>query len=181
MNERRNNMSESHEESFQRIFEPDEYGRASGFVEWLESPDEPLFWIRGKPGSGKSTLMKFLPQDERTWRNLNTVHSSWLLISHFFWMAAQQPMERNIKGLLCSLLYQLLRNTPHRLLQSLHLPRLSDIRSKNSHSDWSVKDLKTVLSPAFKNNTSSVLIVLDSPDECDPSDGPFTLLDLIHD
>jgi hypothetical protein len=35
------------------------------FSEWL-SPNKSLFWINGKPGSGKSTLMKFLLEHLRT-------------------------------------------------------------------------------------------------------------------
>ncbi|KAI9733705.1 MAG: hypothetical protein M1834_003310 [Cirrosporium novae-zelandiae] len=38
------------------------------FAEWLQSqkPDDNIYWISGKPGSGKSTLMKFLHDHGRT-------------------------------------------------------------------------------------------------------------------
>jgi hypothetical protein len=39
----------------------------SSFVEFLENEDVMRpYWIRGKAGSGKSTLMKFLVSDPRT-------------------------------------------------------------------------------------------------------------------
>lgn len=180
MNERRNNVSESHEESFHWIFGSIQDENPSGFVQWLELPDEPLFWISGKPGSGKSTLLKFLLEDERTRTHLETVHPRILIVSHFFWMAGQL-MERSIKGLLCTLLYQLLETTPIKHLESLQLPGSLHNRSRNSHSDWSVKDLKTALCYMLRSTTSLVCIFLDALDECDPADGPFNLLDLIHD
>lgn len=34
--------------------------QSTGFPEWLESDNESIYWITGKPGSGKSTLMKYI-------------------------------------------------------------------------------------------------------------------------
>jgi type II secretory ATPase GspE/PulE/Tfp pilus assembly ATPase PilB-like protein len=42
---------------------------ALGFPEWLQS-DRGIFWITGKAGSGKSTLMKYAFSDPRTLRIL---------------------------------------------------------------------------------------------------------------
>lgn len=39
--------------------------RSNQFRQWLEA-NNPIFWISGKAGSGKSTLIKFLIQDQRT-------------------------------------------------------------------------------------------------------------------
>jgi hypothetical protein len=41
----------------------------SSLVKWLHG-DENLYWITGKPGSGKSTLMKYLSLDHRTKQHL---------------------------------------------------------------------------------------------------------------
>ena len=53
------NRSESipraHKRTFEWLFQP-----RYGFCTWLRERDNGLFWITGKPGSGKSTLMKFL-------------------------------------------------------------------------------------------------------------------------
>jgi hypothetical protein len=43
------------------------------FTEWLSATDgDDVFWISGKPGSRKSTLMKYLFNDKRTITNLRT-------------------------------------------------------------------------------------------------------------
>jgi hypothetical protein len=43
--------------------------RWNSFVEWLRSDDN-LYWITGKPGAGKSTLMKFIYHNSRTYENI---------------------------------------------------------------------------------------------------------------
>jgi ABC-type polar amino acid transport system ATPase subunit len=40
------------------------------FVHWLASSDD-IFWITGKAGCGKSTLMKLIDDDPRTKEGLN--------------------------------------------------------------------------------------------------------------
>jgi len=56
---------------------------------WLSS-DEPLFWVNGKPGSGKSSLLSFVTHDQRTlqalesWAGQRPVH-----IIKFFFLATR--------------------------------------------------------------------------------------------
>ena len=66
MIDRENRIATAHESTFQWIFQDDQSQdqqshslRWSSFREWLET-DNQLYWITGKAGSGKSTLMKFL-------------------------------------------------------------------------------------------------------------------------
>ncbi|KAG9494916.1 hypothetical protein J7337_013145 [Fusarium musae] len=54
------------------------------FVDWLKS-DLPVYWITGKPGSGKSTLMKYLISDSRTPAALKKWKKDAIIIAHFFW------------------------------------------------------------------------------------------------
>ena len=42
------------------------------FPLWLRDPDASLYWITGKPGSGKSTLMKYIFDHHTTRKELNT-------------------------------------------------------------------------------------------------------------
>ena len=66
MIDRQNRIAIAHESTFKWIFHDGPTGISnsstkewSSFQKWLES-DEQVYWITGKAGSGKSTLMKFL-------------------------------------------------------------------------------------------------------------------------
>ena len=63
MDDRRIAIQRAHKKTFSWIFEENPSTSASqphaNFVEWLKSDDN-LYWVSGKPGSGKSTLMKYL-------------------------------------------------------------------------------------------------------------------------
>src|SRR5215469_10920600 len=62
---RHQSISEEHTDTFSWVFE-----KASiKFVEWLREEDG-VYWVSGKPGSGKSTLMKFVAAHEATKRYL---------------------------------------------------------------------------------------------------------------
>ncbi|CAG7555283.1 unnamed protein product [Fusarium equiseti] len=58
MQERELTIKDAHEGTFRWIFEEND---TTGFKNWLVS-NGPLYWITGKPGSGKSTLMRYLLQ-----------------------------------------------------------------------------------------------------------------------
>ncbi|KAF9641521.1 hypothetical protein BFW01_g1504 [Lasiodiplodia theobromae] len=90
-----------------------------GFFAWLKSPFSRTYWITGKPGSGKSTLMKYIHQHPRTQELLQEWADSHQLViaNHFFWVSGDQLQRRQI-GLLRSLLFQILRECPQ-LIESV--------------------------------------------------------------
>ncbi|KUJ14271.1 uncharacterized protein LY89DRAFT_133942 [Mollisia scopiformis] len=69
METRSESVPDAYGETFQWIFSKPDL-KWSDFVHFLES-DQSLYWITGKPGSGKSTLMKHIKNDERTKRCLS--------------------------------------------------------------------------------------------------------------
>lgn len=77
-------------------------------MNWFTT-DESLFWINGKPGSGKSSLISFVANDQRTlqafesWTGQRPVH----MIKFLFWRPGS-PLQRSVPGMLRSLLYQVL-------------------------------------------------------------------------
>ena len=83
---------------------------------WLGSPDSEknVFWISGKPGAGKSTLMKYVATHPDLPRHLgNWVGFQKLIIARYFFWNHGVPLQRSIEGLLRSLLFQILRFHPH--------------------------------------------------------------------
>ena len=67
ISERHNRIMVAHEHTFHWVFEDPASGGTPwpSFTEWLRSGSG-VYWITGKAGSGKSTLMKFIYNDART-------------------------------------------------------------------------------------------------------------------
>ena len=99
------------EKTFEWIFK-DEGLRQSRLVQWFETGSG-IFWISGKPGSGKSTLMKFLWQHRRTQEALKVwaARKSLVRAKYFFWNAGDK-LQKSQEGLLRSLLNEILQQCP---------------------------------------------------------------------
>ncbi|KAL8647788.1 MAG: hypothetical protein Q9210_005353 [Variospora velana] len=84
----------------------------SNFRKWLETNND-VYWISGKPGSGKSTLMKYIVKEGVTKQLLDRWKqgSSLLIVSFFFWNAGT-ALQKSYTGFLRSLLYQIARQWP---------------------------------------------------------------------
>lgn len=103
---RHSNIKDATPKTFQWIYQH------SNFSKWLHSQSG-IYWIDGKAGSGKSTLMKYLCDHARTkeavqvWADPENL----VIASYFFWSAGNR-MQKSQEGLLQSLLYQVLRQCP---------------------------------------------------------------------
>ena len=180
MNLRSNEISESHRETFGWIFN-DETGHAwDDFNHWLRKGQK-IYWINGKAGSGKSTLMKFIVEDERTLLALN----SWangkdcMILKFYFWLSGSK-FQRAMKGFLCSLLHQMMSNDGN-LIESVIFANRS-FAQKRMVGDWSPNELKDVLQLTFKQveQSSKICVFLDGLDEFDQADDLYHLLDLVE-
>jgi hypothetical protein len=108
-------------QTFDWAFEDD----SLGITQWLQD-GQGLFWIRGKPGSGKSTFMKFLYNDDRTKELLYQWKSnSSLFTPSFFFHHRGTNLQKSFEGLLRSIISQVLEKD-HRLF-SLLSPILDDL------------------------------------------------------
>ncbi|EEU44552.1 uncharacterized protein NECHADRAFT_85212 [Fusarium vanettenii 77-13-4] len=201
MNQRRNETTDPEKATFERIFRANESTTNVGettesrhdtdeddtdkidvvwqrFVDWLRS-GEGLFWVQGKPGSGKSTLVRYIINDKATQTLLDQWHSGTRIISHFFWKIGT-PMQNNKKGLFCSLLYQLLQDNKE--LISFLIRTFPFTESKNYPHDWSDGDLERVLLTALeaKEVAQPVCIFIDGLDEYNGDDGDHGLMDRVQ-
>ncbi|KAJ2996916.1 hypothetical protein NUW58_g812 [Xylaria curta] len=136
-------IPEAHKRTFSWVF--DRGPKSRGFAEWLET-GKGIYWITGKPGSGKSTLMKYILQSPRTVRRLSAWSTSTPLVvaSHFFWSAGL-PIQRSLEGLLRSLLYDIFSRLPE-LISKIYAenPEIFDQRGRTTQS-WSLTWLEDLL------------------------------------
>lgn len=87
-------------------------GIRKDFTNWLLHGNG-IFHISGKPGAGKSTLMKFLAESEEVRNHLTTwAHTSELVFASFFFWRHGTDFQKSLQGLLRSLLYSVLDQHP---------------------------------------------------------------------
>ena len=145
------------------------------FKLWLQS-QHGIYWIAGKAGSGKSTLMKFLVNHPDVTRYLE----EWagpdrrvFLLRWFFWSAGS-PMQRSQEGLFQSLLFQILRCCPW-LMPVLCPERWEDNSIYGGRSDpWTGEELHDAFDTLAHQEMAGIrfCIFIDGLDEYDglPSD-----------
>lgn len=137
MRQRREEIKEAHSATFQWIFTNDD----NVFKNWLRD-DGGIFWVNGKAGSGKSTLMKFLAKDERTRHLLLDSPSTSLVIVDFYFWYVGSKLQKSEEGLLRSILYQILHKCPE--LIPYAAPRRWENQLEASDS-WSISELHQAL------------------------------------
>lgn len=107
---------------------------------WLETSEE-IFWIHGKAGSGKSTFMKFLLENDQTQRCLRKwAGKEVLTAAFFFWKAGSDKLEKSQEGLLRALLYQILQQHPE-LVSSTFPVRWKCLERSRRAKPWTRKEL----------------------------------------
>ncbi|KAI0468830.1 hypothetical protein F4859DRAFT_505795 [Xylaria cf. heliscus] len=128
---------------------------------WLDIKTYPqsngFLWIRGKPGAGKSTLMKFISMNAS--KNATVISS--------FFNARGGDLEKSVEGMYRSLLHQLLEKLPD--LPLLDHPFLRLLPSR-AHFEWNIRILQELFSKAITGLDQQQLICfVDALDECDIS------------
>ncbi|KAF6790299.1 high-affinity nicotinic acid transporter [Colletotrichum sojae] len=100
---RESDIQDAYENTFRWMFED----RTSHFTEWLRG-EHGIYWITGKAGAGKSTLMKYLTGNRRTHNSLQLWSGDGLVIArHHFWSAGT-PLQKSQEGLLRTILREIL-------------------------------------------------------------------------
>ncbi|PMD20659.1 hypothetical protein NA56DRAFT_659659 [Hyaloscypha hepaticicola] len=115
IDDRHQAIPEAHRQTFRWVLQDSQQEdcRWSNFVEWLRTGSG-LYWISGKAGSGKSTLMRYIFNDKKTRQDLSHwAGNSSLEIAGFFFWSSGSPIQRSQIGLLRSLLFQALQLRPN--------------------------------------------------------------------
>jgi ankyrin repeat protein len=133
------------------------------YLDWLDitklCEHHGFLWIKGKPGTGKSTLMKFaLANARRTMKDR--------IIISFFFNARGEDLEKSTMGMYRSLLLQLLERVSE-LQCDLDSLGLTQGGISGSHQ-WSVESLKELFGQAVQRlGRSSLACFIDALDECE--------------
>ncbi|KAL3468130.1 hypothetical protein BJX64DRAFT_84891 [Aspergillus heterothallicus] len=130
----------------------------------LHDHDGGFLWIKGNPGTGKSTLMKFLFENE--WSK--TKNDNLQILLSFFFLARGTAEEKSTVGLYRSLLHQLFQKVPS-LTESLDWMTPDGARVVQ-RDGWSEEALKQTLKHAAqKLGNLSLAMYIDALDECEDS------------
>jgi hypothetical protein len=110
INDRYETISEAEMNTFSWIFDdtPNMGHSWSNLSNWLQRGGG-IYWINGKAGSGKSTLMRYIYEHSKTREHLSLwAGDSPLVLAGFFFWNSGVLQQRTQAGLLQTLLYQIL-------------------------------------------------------------------------
>ncbi|KAI4086823.1 MAG: hypothetical protein LQ344_007260 [Seirophora lacunosa] len=146
LSEREENVKEAHPATFEWLFEPAANALTSTkpprIFDWLIEGSG-VFWVSGRAGSGKSTLMKFFYRNPKT----VTALQQWagtrkLVVANFFFWHAGTTMQKSQQGLLQTLLYHILQQDPS-LIAAMCPSRWN--QSASSMESWSYAEVLEVV------------------------------------
>ncbi|MCJ1453992.1 hypothetical protein MMC28_004342 [Mycoblastus sanguinarius] len=114
--ERVERIAEAHPKTFDWLFEESQLNfknrPKASILKWLRASSG-IYWVNGRAGSGKSTLMKYFHRHEKTLAALETwAGEKQLVTSSFFFWHAGTEIQKSQQGLLQTLLYYVLRRCP---------------------------------------------------------------------
>lgn len=167
MNSRGNSIPTAAAETCAWIF------KHAKFQLWVTSQKPQILWILGHPGTGKSTLMKYISE----WPHQSSKDGSksqYITSFYFYNLGAQ--LQRTASGLLRSVLFQLLQEFPNSLESFKEYQIQLDVATKEEKV-LSGLNLLSLLEKLLRNvlEVTSVWLFIDALDECgnetgDPDD-----------
>ncbi|KAL8850864.1 MAG: hypothetical protein Q9221_004177 [Calogaya cf. arnoldii] len=119
--DREEDIKEAHAQTFRWLLEESNPNMEPNiFVKWLrqsrsEAYADRIFWISGKAGSGKSTLMKYIYRTTQLRIHLNhwAGNIPLLIPAVFIWDRGKSLMHKSREGMVRSLLHQILTSQKH--------------------------------------------------------------------
>lgn len=158
MNSRKNDISDPANKTCTWLFEHSTYRK------WLDQ-QQGLLWIKGKPGAGKSTIMRHaFASMEKQAKHIK------LILASFFFHGRGVKIQKTVLGLFRSLLHQILQQIPESLQTfSLLFKNRCEVEGNFGEKwDWQERDLQDF----FKTHITEaavahrIQIYVDALDEC---------------
>lgn len=181
MENRSRQVHVAHRKTFDWVFDREERHQ---FSRWLKSGSS-VYWIHGKAGSGKSTLMCFIAEHPTTIELLKEwagEKSQLIIVPHYFWHAGQ-GLQRSRVGLLRAILYRILKESPDLVAPMCE----KDGYDPDPFRDWTEAELfdalRTISQPESNLRFCFFIDALDEYTDCtEEYEGAFgKLIELIYD
>ncbi|KAI1202147.1 hypothetical protein F5X97DRAFT_330990 [Nemania serpens] len=160
MNVRRETIDDAHPATCDWLFGTVE------FEEWLDREDllthNGVFWIKGKPGAGKSTLMN------HTLSFCERVFGDHLIVAYFF-NARGGVLEKSPLGMMRSIVYQLLDKDDTLYGAFVKLYRENQMIHGSNEFQWRELEIKKFIRSIAKQprlQPKPLLLIIDALDEC---------------
>ena len=157
----------------------------TSFPDWLECPSERSYWITGKPGSGKSTMMKYILSDQ-TRPTLLSHLGKWtgpaseaVITNYYAWSPGSELLQRSLQGLKRTMLFQVLHQRPQLLPDLLPrrwallyiLPSIS-VSELRPLEDWELDEAFGALLVKSQGRDIHLMAFIDGLDEFDEDPMP---------
>lgn len=147
------------------------------FCSWYNgesgAASHPILWVKGDPGSGKSTAIR------------EAVHrlskNSLPLASFFFNSQARSSLHRSLSGLFRALLFQLLPRNRQAMTRAVNRHQLGLLENKGGPVVWTEVQLIQTFQELVIDASSRIVILIDALDECDAQDSSSRLVNIFHD
>ncbi|OAL31353.1 hypothetical protein AYO20_08263 [Fonsecaea nubica] len=174
IDQRQDTIEDAHRKTFEWIFDSTAHTKRpwDNFMLWTQD-DNPIYWILGKPGSGKSTLMNFVVQNERTREAFEHKFAGQqpLIITFFFWEAGVD-LQKSQVGLLRSIIWQILEEMDATTSIQIWSTMLQKI-SPPLPTVWTQKQLRQILQSLVQGICNPICLFLDGLDEFQGLDDHF--------
>lgn len=166
---------DAHGASFNWLFDPsvDNEGNGKGFRDWV-SNSQPLLWLKGKAGAGKTTLAKSIISFLKSESGSST--------AFFFFRGEDHPIQRSLHRLLQSLVLQLASQNPETLL-TLAPSRWEALALFNEDpKPLDAAELQQMLVSVLHqlHEKSRVYIIIDALDEYEGTGSHLEILELLQ-
>jgi hypothetical protein len=166
MHNRKHAIEDKHRKSFGWILQE----AKTPFRSWLAT-DSGVFWVCGSPGSGKSTMMKYITEERAIQTLLQTEwakHRHFVMADFYFWIAGQ-PLQRSIRGMLQTLLHGLLSALPALIPTACPtIWALPAVRAATfSNLQWSKQVLLEAFDKLGAEPDICICLFIDGLDECE--------------
>ena len=144
-----------------------------GFAEWMQNEVQ-IFWIYGKPGAGKSTLMKQLIESKQMVDHMPRKPGPVITVSYFF-HEFSQPQEKLFRSLLQAMLHELVlsfQKTDPRALSIIMKTLEPQVGRRSRDQQRSISEVEKLKEALFEalavcQNAARLWLFVDGMDECE--------------